>query len=324
MKYGIASVDGRGRPSEDRNFVRELPGEMMVAGVFDGHSGLSTVDFTLKMLPDVLVSAIGKIGPNDAQNSAIIRPIFIEHDKKLARQVALHYRDSGSTATVAFVTATHCIIAFAGDSPAFIIDPDTGKIITAIHKHEPTVPEEYRRIVANGGEVTNEDGDTSRVNGCLAVSRAFGDFSLKFKNSRVPEWDVDWATKFCVTADPDIVTIPRPAKGVLAIFSDGLVETADGEGLKPLADVAALIHASIREKRGLKEAADDVLRKHIAESVSDPADYSGDDLTLVLVDIGVGVPKAVALPQKKVRAKTRKAPKQTGNGTKKLLKTIYI
>lgn len=324
MKYGIASVDGRGRPSEDRNFVRELPGETMVAGVFDGHSGLSTVDFTLKMLPDVLVSSIGKISANDVQNKAVIKPIFIEHDKKLARQGALHYRDSGSTATVAFVTATHCVIAFVGDSPAFIIDPDTGKIITAIHKHEPTVPEEYKRIIANGGEVTNDDGDISRVNGCLAVSRAFGDFSLKFKNSRVPEWDTDWATNFCVTADPDIVTIPRPVKGVLAIFSDGLVEQADGDGLKPLSDVAVLIQASVREKKTLKEAADDVLRKHIAESVSSRAEYRGDDLTLVLVDIGLGAPKVMTgAGPKKVRAKTRKSVKHNA-GTKKLLKTIYI
>ena len=292
----------------------------MVAGVFDGHSGLSTVDFTLKKLPEILVSACPKMSENTVQNRAILKPIFIEHDKNLAKQGALYYRDSGSTATVAFITPKQCVLAFVGDSPAFILDPDTGKILHKIHKHEPSVPSEQRRIVANGGEVTNEEGDTARVNGCLAVSRAFGDFSLKFKNHRIPEWDVDWATKFCVTADPDVLTFARPAKGILAIFSDGLVETSDGDGLKPLEHVGASVYASMREKKGLKEAADDVLQKHIAESVSDPKEYKGDDLTLLLIDIGLLAP-----PKKggaKVGAKTRKAKKS--GGPKQLLKTIYI
>jgi serine/threonine protein phosphatase PrpC len=318
MKYGIADVDGRGRPSEDRNFVRELPGETMVAAVFDGHSGLSTVDFTMKKLPDILCDTISKVSADNTHNKNTLKKIFIDHDKNLARQGALYYRDSGSTATVAFITQKHCVLAFVGDSPACIIDPETGKILQEIHKHEPNVPGEQKRIVANGGEVTNDEGDTARVNGCLAVSRAFGDFSLKFKNSRTPEWDVDWATKFCVTADPDVITFPRPTRGVLAIFSDGLVETTEGDGLKPLKDVAASIHASMRLKKTLKEAAEDVLQKHIAESVSDPANYSGDDLTLVLVDISLATPKKA--PAKGV-AKTRKIKK---SGVKQLLKSIYI
>ena len=76
-------------------------------------------------------------------------------------------------------------------------------------------------------------GDAPRVDGCLMVSRAFGDFSMKFANGNRPteaEWSADWSNGFRVVADPDIVVVPRPAGGaLLAIYSDGLVETPDGD-----------------------------------------------------------------------------------------------
>ena len=57
MKYGTAEINGRSRspPStEDRHFVQSLPGEIIIAGVFDGHGGLSTVVYTINTFPTLL------------------------------------------------------------------------------------------------------------------------------------------------------------------------------------------------------------------------------------------------------------------------------
>lgn len=53
--------------------------------------------------------------------------------------------------------------------------------------------EETKRIVAAGGFV-----DFGRVNGNLALSRAFGDFDFKKNNNLPPELQV-------VTAHPDVI-----------------------------------------------------------------------------------------------------------------------
>lgn len=334
MKTGSWKINGRGRdpPStEDRSFIQILSGENVIAGVFDGHSGSFTVDFVLKFLPGKLAELVRTAENNEQKIRNGLSKIFIELDKSIAQQGALYYRDSGSTATVAIITATHCYFAFIGDSPAFIFNPDTGAVITSIGKHDPTSPEEYSRIIRNSGHVTHDKGDVARVNGMLAVARAFGDFSMKFANPKVPEWDKDWAKDFCVVADPEIVVIPRPAKGVLAICSDGLVELANpmGEEFRPIPEVAKRIHAHLTGHNGdLSTVAKNVIAEQVKEFTSNPEEYDGDDIALVLIDFskrvmikGGGAKPAIA------QATTRKARKLrgvTGKNRKQLPKTFTI
>jgi serine/threonine protein phosphatase PrpC len=300
MKTGVWKIDGRGRPSEDRSFIRELPGGILIAGVFDGHSGLFTVDFTVKFLPVALSELIGRINPEDegAMRSGI-KALFIEHDKKLAKQGALSYRDSGSTATVAVVTPKRVYMAYLGDSPACVFHPTTGEIYGSIGKHDPSSHTERTRIYANGGTVTTDAGDAPRVDGCLMVSRAFGDFSMKFANGNRPtesEWAADWSSGFRVVSDPDIVIVPRPAGGaVLAIYSDGLVETLDGDKYRSYEDVVQGIVAEYKGPDMLEQCAKRCIDKQVAVFVDDPTHYSGDDIVLVLIHLP-GPPVAVTAP----------------------------
>ena len=330
MRFGKAERDGRGRPSEDRNFAvpADLSGETGIAGVLDGHSGASTVDFTTKMFPNVLSALFEQYQENDEALKKALRDAFINHDKLIAKQGSLYYRDSGSTASIACIGSKSITFASIGDSPACILDPDTGKIIYQIRVHTPDQADENRRILRNGGHVTRDPGDAPRVNGCLMVSRAFGDFSLKFENPKAVPWTANWATDFCVTADPEITTIQRPAKGVLAIMSDGLVETADGDGLKPLSAVAALIQSCIKAAGGdLKRAADMVLHKHVAESTANPTEYDGDDLTLLLIDVSAPVAAVAAVGGHRQAPTTRRLRggrrMKTGRA-KKIPKTFTI
>jgi serine/threonine protein phosphatase PrpC len=287
MKYGTAEINGRSRspPStEDRHFVQSLPGEIIIAGVFDGHGGLSTVVYTINTFPTLLANMIKEVNGDVNLIQSRLKGLFIQHDKNLATKGYIGYRDSGSTATVAIITPSVCIIAHIGDSPACIIDLNSGNVLHKITPHFPSDKKEHDRITKCNGTVTNEEGDAPRVNGMLMVSRAFGDFALKFKDVEVPEMNKNWNTDFCVSSEPDVVIIPRPPRGALAIFSDGLVDT-ESDKLKPIEEVAKMIVKGIQTASGdYKKGAEAVLKEHV-EAASSP--YEGDDTTLVIIDISM-------------------------------------
>jgi serine/threonine protein phosphatase PrpC len=324
MKTGAHAVDGRGRPTEDRWIVKPLSGGRAIVAVFDGHSGLFTVVRTVATLPDKLAAMWDRVGDDEVALRAGLKQVFLDHDKSLAAEGPLRYRESGSTATVALVGPKTVVFAFVGDSPGFVMDPATGRLLADLRKHEPMQPDEHRRILANGGSVSQDPGDAPRVNGSLMVSRAFGDFSLKFADGHVPEFDKDWAGDFCVTADPEVVVVPRPERGLLAIMSDGLVESV-GDALKPTSDVAMSIRDALHVKRGLEEAAKEVIHRHMMESALTAADYDGDDLTLVLMDVSAPLPEPVAAVTAKPGVLTRRARgRRTKTGKKRLPKTFQI
>jgi serine/threonine protein phosphatase PrpC len=289
MLYGVHQLDGRGRPSEDRAVIYKLTPEHSLFAVFDGHGGSGAVKLTMDALPRRIANAITTQHLTDPVAIAnALRHIFVEHDKELARNL-LRVRESGSTASVAIVTPTHIIMAYVGDSPAFLMDPLTGLILKEIGKHEPTLATETERIRRAGGSVEIDEYGTPRVDG-LMVSRAFGDFSLKFDIDLPPPFETtDWS-QMKVTAAPDIVVWARPDVGVLAILSDGLVETATN-ALKPTAQVAKDVFDRMREHSyNLQVSAQKVCEAHVAEATrgmrAGAAAYDGDDLSLILVDIG--------------------------------------
>ncbi len=293
MVYGRAQVNGRGRtpPStEDRLCFRKLMEQCDLFAVFDGHSGSGVVRYTVENLVARIQEAL-KLAEPDVLRSpenmkTILAKVFIEHDKDLARNIQ-KVGDSGSTATVAIVTPTHVIVAYIGDSPCFLMNPNTGLILPGgeMGKHEPSLASEAARIQRAGGEVEIDEMGVPRIDG-LMVSRAFGDFSIKFPNIRNPPYNADW-TQMKVTAHPDFVVWERPETGLLALMSDGLVET-NTNILKPLPHVAADIFKALQVSAyDLPRAATAVVAAHVKASAgSNPADYDGDDLSIMLVDVG--------------------------------------
>lgn len=291
MLYGTAQFNGRGRypPStEDRMCFKNLMEQCDLFAVFDGHSGSGVARYTVEVLPQRIQAAL-KESPGVLANieklKTILKSIFIEHDKDLARNIT-KTGDSGSTATVALVTPTHVIVAYIGDSPCFLMNPITGLILPGgeMGKHEPTLAEESARIQRAGGKVEIDDMGVPRVEG-LMVSRAFGDFTIKFPDLENPPFESDW-TKMKVTAHPDILVMERPANGLLAIMSDGMVET-DTTVLKALPLVAADIYkALIANSYDLSATAKAVITAHVKASANTPKEYDGDDLSLILVHVG--------------------------------------
>lgn len=344
MLFGHNQIDGRGRPTEDRIAIRKLFENCDLFAVFDGHSGSTVVRYTAEALPRRIQTAIENTGgvqsflQNPAQLIPLLKSCFIEHDKDLARQTAKLKNDSGSTATVALVTPTHIIMAFCGDSPAFVINPFTGMILHEIGKHEPTLLSETERIKAAGGYIEIDEYGTPRVDGALMVSRAFGDFTLKWPEKADPPFESDWS-KMKITADPDIVIWQRPQVGVLAIMSDGLVETPTN-ALKPTAQVGRDIYVSLKASNyDLTKAATITNNRHKLANTVGNEPYDGDDLSLVLVDVGLkeanvvqaaggaAIAAAVAATQAQtqaVRVKSRKARGGRRNKTGKKTRLAKI
>lgn len=117
---------------------------------------------------------------------------------------------SGSTATVAVVTADHIIAANCGDSRAVLCRGR--RVLPLTFDHKPDRPDELARIEAAGGRVIFLKG--ARVQGILAMSRAIGDKFLK------P----------LVISEPDITITRRDAADeCLILASDGLWDVIPSE-----------------------------------------------------------------------------------------------
>ncbi|CAL1269715.1 unnamed protein product [Larinioides sclopetarius] len=116
---------------------------------------------------------------------------------------------SGSTATVAIVRLNRIYVANVGDSRCVL--SRKGQAIDMSLDHKPDDPEEQARIIGAGGSVS-EDG---RVDNCLNLSRAFGDFKFK-GDSFVP-------SQQCITAEPFIKSVDiEKDDDFLIIASDGI------------------------------------------------------------------------------------------------------
>lgn len=298
MVYGSFQIDGRGRPTEDRITSQRLSDACDLYAVFDGHSGAGVVRATVDMLPRKIHAALEAAGPGILEDitrlQTLLREAFIQHDKDLAKNIG-RLRDSGSTASIALLTPRHIVVAYIGDSPVCLLDPRSGLLLKEAGKHEPTLAVESERIKAAGGTVEVDEYGTPRVDGALMVSRAFGDFSLKFDMNRPPPFESDWS-RLKVTPAPDVIVWERPETGVLALMSDGLVET-DGAALKPLLQVAQDIRGALAANGfNLQRAAETVVTRHVQESTrgSRPSAYDGDDLSIILVDVGRRDLKSIA------------------------------
>ena len=164
---------------QDLNINSEYKPQSYYA-VFDGHGGEEVSKYLEKVLHKNIIKEIlntnKSITIDDLKN--ILKNAFYKTDVELANKRLL----SGSTAVVSLVFGDYIITANVGDSRS-ILSSDK-KAIDLSFDQKPNRKDEYERINNNGGFVKH-----GRVNGQLAVSRAFGDFRLKnlqnLKNSPV-------------------------------------------------------------------------------------------------------------------------------------------
>ncbi|KAL6006736.1 hypothetical protein ACLOJK_032229 [Asimina triloba] len=170
--------------------------ELGLFAIFDGHLGDSVPNFLKGNLFNNILKELAKsfisisrrfsstnVSPNfwKEPESAIINA-YGSTDKNILEN-AKSLGQGGSTAVTAIVIdGKELWIANVGDSRAVISEFGSANQLTV--DHEPHT--ERSAIEKRGGFVTTLPGDVPRVNGQLAVARAFGDHNLKAHLSSEP------------------------------------------------------------------------------------------------------------------------------------------
>ncbi|KAL8265331.1 hypothetical protein R6Q59_023461 [Mikania micrantha] len=181
--HGFHLVKGKsGHDMEDYHVAeyRTINGHVLgLFAIFDGHLG----DRVPSYLKDNLFNNIlgEPIFWNDPEKA--IKNAYCSTDRFILENAG-QLGPGGSTAVTAIVIDGRDLwVANIGDSRAVLCERGSANQLTV--DHEPHV--ERRRIEKQGGFVTTLPGDVPRVNGQLAVARAFGDQSLKAHLSSEPD-----------------------------------------------------------------------------------------------------------------------------------------
>lgn len=182
----VATAETRGRrPTMEDAFIEYSSADNMVHvfGVCDGHGG-SAVSGWLK-------NNLGPIIERQLRNGDTLQVAFKVAQATMERELASQeVNEQGSTACVAvlFPKNNAFFVANCGDSRALLLKYKqtgrTGDVSSAIsvqritRDHKPSDPDEKIRIEKKGGSIRRGDG-VARVSGILAVSRSFGDGTLR-------------------------------------------------------------------------------------------------------------------------------------------------
>ena len=196
------SVNGCRNTMEDAHAIM-VEKDRMLFGIFDGHSNDKCSHFIADHLPAKI-----KQQPLPIADQTIEK-ICLDLDDLFMKDVG----DGGTTATFVLVIPEgdkyNAIFCNVGDSRMLVVR--NGELIWSTADHKPPNPGERQRIEHCGGTVR-----MGRVDGDLAVSRAFGDAVFKrFRDDpRVQK----------VIAVPDITRMELQRNDILILSCDGVFE----------------------------------------------------------------------------------------------------
>ncbi|XP_027093437.1 probable protein phosphatase 2C 9 [Coffea eugenioides] len=203
IKYGFSLVKGKAsHPMEDYHvakFVRIDGHELGLFAIFDGHLGDAVPAYLQKHLFDNIL----KEGSFWTDPGGSISKAYEKTDQEILSNSSNLGRGGSTAVTAILINGQRLWVANVGDSRAIL--SRGGQAIQVTIDHEPST--ERGSIENKGGFVSNMPGDVPRVNGQLAVSRAFGDKSLKSH----------------LRSDPDILDMNVDVNcDILILGSDGI------------------------------------------------------------------------------------------------------
>ncbi|XP_074280135.1 putative protein phosphatase 2C 9 isoform X1 [Silene latifolia] len=175
MTFGYSLVKGKANhPMEDYHvakFEQMQEHELGLFAIFDGHMGNGVPSYLQKNLfSNILNEEEFWVDPRNAISNA-----YVKTDKAILSTNSDLSRGGSTAVTAIIFNGRKLWIANLGDSRAVL--SKGGQALQMSVDHEPST--ERGSIEDKGGFVSNLPGDVPRVNGQLAVSRAFGDKSLK-------------------------------------------------------------------------------------------------------------------------------------------------
>lgn len=178
VNYGMACMQGWRAHMEDEHIMNtdlpNLPGWSFFA-VLDGHAGKLCAEVSYKTLVSSVLFEVLPVRDSITGIMDGLKRSFIRHDRSLSANFEVLRSRSGTTCTSILLTNTHAVFSNLGDSRAVLAH--AGKPTFATCDHKPSGAIESKRIRAAGGSIIMD-----RVDGGLAVSRAFGDFDYKMRS----------------------------------------------------------------------------------------------------------------------------------------------
>ncbi|XP_052189638.1 probable protein phosphatase 2C 10 isoform X1 [Diospyros lotus] len=220
IKYGYSLIKGKANhPMEDYHvakFMKVADHELGLFAIFDGHLGDDVPAYLQKNLfTNILKEEEFWMDP-----SRSIAKAYLKTDQAILSQSSDLGRGGSTAVTAILIDGQRLVIANLGDSRAVL--SRQGQAIQMTIDHEPNTE---RGIIENkGGFVSNMPGDVPRVNGQLAVSRAFGDKSLKLH----------------LRSDPDIQEAAIDSStDILILASDGLWKVLSNQEAVDIAKTTA-------------------------------------------------------------------------------------
>ncbi|XP_060188421.1 probable protein phosphatase 2C 58 [Lycium barbarum] len=179
--------------------------ELGLFAIYDGHMGHDVANY----LQTHLFNNILKEHDVWTDTVSATRRAYNTTDKDILEK-AFELGKGGSTAVTAMlINGQTLIVANVGDSRAVISKKGVAKQLSIDHE-----PNREREIIeSKGGFVSNIPGDVPRVDGQLAVARAFGDKSLKRHLSSDPDVAIE-------LIDNDVDLIILASDGLWKVMSN--------------------------------------------------------------------------------------------------------
>lgn len=241
----------------------ELKDDLSLFAVFDGHGGAEVSNRLAKIVRGHVLHSL-----NVSQSyEEALRFAILKMDSELLRCNSFgRWNMVGSTAAVTLLTQTTLTVASVGDSRVFLCRD--GKCLPLTEDHKPDTPSERKRIEATGG-VVSRVGPCWRVDGCLNMSRAMGDF--KFKDGKLS------VEQQRIAAVPDVLQVEIDEKDeFLLIGCDGLFELMSWES------VCGFVRSRLNTQP-LPSIAQDLLDACCAQGLSQWGGRGTDNESVVIV-----------------------------------------
>ena len=177
----------------------------------------------------------------------------------------------GSTAVTAVITPSQIVyVGNAGDSRA-VMSVD-GLAVPLSVDHKPCDPIESQRVFKAGGYI-----DFNRVNGCLNLSRAFGDFDYKTNSDLSPEEQV-------ITAYPDVKFHKIETEAdYLVLACDGIWDCKSSQ------EVIDFINQEIWKSKDLSKACENLMNDCLAENIGGMVGH--DNMSVIIIGFLHGLEK---------------------------------
>jgi serine/threonine protein phosphatase PrpC len=234
VKASCCSLQGHRPSMEDRHVMKlNIPkhSDYHLFGIFDGHHGEGAAQY----LADNIANELGKL--DNLNDPKMIQDCIMNMDREFCKKNKLDEgsclvfvlvkpifasqsgqpNDQSSNITSNEPSSYQVSVFWAGDSRCLWLSPDKDKSKGLTQDHLPSNPQERQRIENAEGSV-----ERGRVDARLAMSRAFGDQSLK-QNENKP-FDKQKVVALC-----DYQTFTARPGDWLLLFCDGLVENWTNE-----------------------------------------------------------------------------------------------